>query len=267
MSSGVEVKKNGRILEVCLNKPKVNAINVEMSQELGKAFAELRDDKDLWVGILTAKGEKIFSAGWVLKAGNSGEMSLENWWENADYGDGGFAGLTENWNLNKPVIGALNGLVIGGGFELALGCDLLIASEHVEFGLPEMPLGIVPDAGALQRLPRCIPYNVAMEMFLLGRRMSAVEAKNYGLVNKVVKHEKLLDQAYKWAKQIATSAPLAMQSVKEVLRSIECVPLEKAFSKMRNDDLKIYKKMLSSDDAKEGISAFNEKRKPKFTGE
>ena len=101
MSSGVEVKKNGRILEVCLNKPKVNAINVEMSQELGKAFAELRDDKDLWVGILTAKGEKIFSAGWDLKAVNSGEMSLENWWENADYGDGGFAGLTENWNLNK----------------------------------------------------------------------------------------------------------------------------------------------------------------------
>ena len=106
MSSGVEVKKNGRILEVCLNKPKVNAINVEMSQELGKAFAELRDDKDLWVGILTAKGEKIFSAGWDLKAVNSGEMSLENWWENADYGDGGFAGLTENWNLNKPGIGA-----------------------------------------------------------------------------------------------------------------------------------------------------------------
>ena len=267
MSSGVEVKKIGRILEVCLNRPKVNAINVEMSQELGKAFAELRDDKDLWVGILTAKGEKIFSAGWDLKAVNSGEMSLENWWENADYGDGGFAGLTENWNLNKPVIGALNGLVIGGGFELALGCDLLIASEHVEFGLPEMPLGIVPDAGALQRLPRCIPYNVAMEMFLLGRRMSAVEAKNYGLVNKVVKHEKLLDQAYKWAKQIATSAPLAMQSVKEVLRSIECVPLEKAFSKMRNDDLKIYKKMLSSDDAKEGIAAFVERREPNFKGE
>ena len=158
MSSGVEVKKNGRILEVCLNKPKVNAINVEMSQELGKAFAELRDNKDLWVGILTAKGEKIFSAGWDLKAVNSGEMSLENWWENADYGDGGFAGLTENWNLNKPVIGALNGLVIGGGFELALGCDLLIASEHVEFGLPEMPLGIVPDAGALQRLPRSVSY-------------------------------------------------------------------------------------------------------------
>ena len=200
---------------------------------------------DVFVGLddglfYVKEGEKIFSAGWDLKAVNSGEMSLENWWENADYGDGGFAGLTENWNLNKPVIGALNGLVIGGGFELALGCDLLIASEHVEFGLPEMPLGIVPDAGALQRLPRCIPYNVAMEMFLLGRRMSAVEAKNYGLVNKVVKHENLLDQAYEWAKKIATSAPLAMQSVKEVLRSIECVPLEKAFSKMRNDDLKIY---------------------------
>ena len=224
----------------------------------------MRDNKDLWVGILTAKGEKIFSAGWDLKAVNSGEMSLENWWENADYGDGGFAGLTENWNLNKPVIGALNGLVIGGGFELALGCDLLIASEHVEFGLPEMPLGIVPDAGALQRLPRCIPYNVAMEMFLFRRRMSAVEAKNYGLVNKIVKHENLLDQAYEWAEKIATSAPLAMQSVKEVLRSIECVPLEKAFSKMRNDDLKNIKRCLVPMSTKEGITAFVERREPNF---
>ena len=267
MPHGIEVNRSGRILEVCLNRPKVNAIDVKMSQELGRAFAELRDNKDLWVGILTAKGEKIFSAGWDLKALNSGEMSLENWWETSDYGDGGFAGLTENWNLNKPVIGALNGLVIGGGFELALGCDLLLAAEHVEFGLPEMPLGIVPDAGALQRLPRRIPYNIAMEMFLLGRRMPAEEAKHYGLINKIVKSENLLDEARKWANQIATSAPLAMQSVKEVLRAIECHPLEKAFSKMRKDDLKTYKKMLSSKDAEEGITAFVERRDPNFKGE
>ena len=188
-NSHVEVKRDGHILEVKLNKPKVNAIDVAMSREIGEAFAELRDDPELRVGILTAEGERIFSAGWDLKSLNDGEAKLDNWWEADDYGDGGFAGLTENWNLNKPVIAAVNGLAIGGGFELVMGCDLIIAAEHVEFALPEMPLGIVPDAGALQRLPRRIPYHIAVEMLLLGRRIAASEAAHYGLINKVVKKE------------------------------------------------------------------------------
>ena len=124
MSNFVEVQRHGPVLEVCLNKPKVNAIDFEMSRQLGEAFAELRDDPELRVGILTASGEKIFSAGWDLKALNSGETQLDNWWDTDEYGDGGFAGLTENWNLNKPVIAALNGLVVGGVKPRAISCAI-----------------------------------------------------------------------------------------------------------------------------------------------
>ena len=195
-----------------------------------------------------------------------GDAQLENWWEAGDYGDGGFAGLTENWTLNKPVIAALNGLAVGGGFELALACDLLIAADHVEFGLPEMPLGMVPDAGALQRLPKRLPYNIAMEMFVLGRRMTADDAARFGLVNKVVPMADLMPTAREWAEQLAEAAPLALQAVKEVLRAIECQPLEAATARMRRGDLPVYSKMLTSEDAREGVRAFVEKRKPVFKG-
>ena len=266
-SEELMVERRGAVLEITLNRPKVNAIDFTLSRMLNDAIVTLRDDPALRVGLLTATGDRVFSAGWDLKAVDSGEQQLDNWWEADVDLPGGFAGLTEMWDLNKPVIVALTGLTIGGGFELAMACDLIIAADHVEFALPEMPLGIVPDAGAIQRLPRRLPYNIAMEMLLLGRRMPAEEAARHGLVNAVVPADTLMIRAREWADQIADSAPLAVQTVKEVLRAIEGDTVEKAFQTMRTEDLPVYRKMLRSEDAKEGVRAFVEKRKPVFRGE
>jgi len=265
MSEYVHVSRSGGVLEVVIDKPKANAIDIKVSQALGEAFVTLRDDPDLAVGIITGGGERIFCAGWDLKAVESGEMSIENWWED-DYGPGGFAGLTELWDLNKPVIAALNGITLGGGVEIMLACDLIIAAEHAEIGLPEMPLGIVPDAGAVQRLPRRIPYNKAMEMLLLGERMGASEAASYGLINAVVPADQLMPTARAWAQKLAGVAPLALQSIKELLRAIEGDTIREAFTTMRTADLPVYRRLLGSDDAQEGISAFVEKRPADFKG-
>lgn len=262
----LRLERRGAVLEITLDRPKVNAIDYELSRKINEAIVMLRDDSELRVGLLTAAGDRIFSAGWDLKAVNQGEQQLDEWWEADSDLPGGFAGLTEMWDLNKPVVAAVNGLAIGGGFELAMACDLIVAADHVEFALPEMPLGIVPDAGAIQRLPRRIPYNIALEMLLLGRRMQASEAAHHGLVNLVVPGVELLQRSRAWANQLAEAAPLALQSVKEVLRAIEGDTIEHAFRTMRTGEVPIYRKMLRSRDAEEGIRAFVEKRKPKFIG-
>jgi crotonobetainyl-CoA hydratase len=193
-------------------------------------------------------------------------MALDRWWE-TDYGPGGFAGLSEFWDLNKPVIGALNGKTIGGGFEIALSCDLLIAAEHVQFRLPELPLGLVPDAGGIQKLPRRLPRNIAMEMLYLGRWLEAEEAAHFGLVNTVVPAAELMNRAREWADQIAQAAPLAVESMKEVTDGIEGLGPRRAYEVMRSGVFPAYERMLSSDDAKEGVSAFVDKRDADFKSE
>jgi crotonobetainyl-CoA hydratase len=264
MSDPVRVEQRGHVLEVTLDRPKVNAIDIVTSRLLGQAFVRLRDDPELRVGIVTAAGERVFSAGWDIKAAHGGE-EVGKWWHR-DYGPGKFAGLTELWDLNKPVIAAINGHALGGGLELALACDLLIAADHAEFAMPELPIGILPDSGGIQRLPRRLPYNIAMEMLLLGRRMTAAEAKHYGLVNAVVPKEKLVVTAREWAESIAGGAPLTIQALKEALKAVDGRGIREGFEVIRSGRLPTYERALVSEDAKEGVQAFAEKRKAVFKG-
>jgi crotonobetainyl-CoA hydratase len=260
----VRLNRRGAVLEITLDRPKVNAIDIHASRALGEAFVLLRDDPDLRVGIVTAAGDRIFSAGWDLKAAHEND-EIARWWD-LDYGPGKFAGLTELWDLNKPVIAAINGLALGGGFELAIACDLLICAEHAEFALPELPIGIIPDSGGIQRVPRRLPYNVAMELLLLGRRMTAAEAKHHGMVNAVVPKEKLMETARDWADRIAEGAPLTIQALKEALRAFEALSIRQAFELIRRGELVTYERSRYSEDSKEGVRAFAEKRKANFRG-
>jgi crotonobetainyl-CoA hydratase len=264
MSNPVRTEQRGHVLEVTLDRPQVNAIDIDTSRLLGAAFVRLRDDPELRVGIVTGAGERVFSAGWDLKAAHHGE-EVGKWWD-LDYGPGKFAGLTELWDLNKPVIAAINGHALGGGLELALACDLLIAADHAELAMPELPIGILPDSGGIQRLPRRLPHNIALEMLLLGRRMAAAEAKHYGLVNAVVAKERLMTTAREWADSIAGGAPLTIQALKEALKAIDGASVRQGFDIIRSGRLPAYQRALASEDAKEGVRAFAEKRKAVFKG-
>ena len=259
MSEAVIVNKNAQILEVTLHRPKANAIDAETSRELGRVFAEFKDDPDLRVAILTGGGEKFFSAGWDLNAAAKGEDI------DGDYGVGGFGGLAELHDLNKPVIAAVNGLAVGGGFELALSCDLIVAAGHAQFLLPEIFVGVLADAASI-RLPKRFPHHVAMEMLLTGRRMSAEEAKRWGLVNDVVPQEELMERARAVARTIIQAAPLSIAAVKEVTRATQALNLEDSYALLRSGKLTTYEAMLSSEDAVEGPKAFAEKRDPIWKG-
>ncbi|WP_031469228.1 enoyl-CoA hydratase-related protein [Sciscionella sediminilitoris] len=260
MTEPVRQEVEDGILVVTLDRPKANAIDVPTSRALYAAFERLASEESLRVAVLTGAGERFFSAGWDLKAAAQGE-AIE-----ADHGPGGFAGLTEFAELDKPVIAAVNGLALGGGFELALAADLIVAAEHAEFALPEVTLGMVADSGGVLRLPRRLPDAVARELLLTGRRMTAREAQRWGLANRVVDGTELRAAAMELAREVRAGAPLAAAAVKEILRATADCGVEEGYARLRRGELPRYRAMLSSADAEEGPRAFAEKRVPRWTG-
>lgn len=258
--SELHIKRNGYILEITLDRPKANAIDAKTSFAMGEAFIAFRDDPELRVAIITGAGERFFSAGWDLKAAADGEAP------DADFGPGGFAGLTELFNLDKPVIAAVNGYAFGGGFELALAADMIICSRNASFSVPEAKLGIVPDSGGMLRLPKILPPAIAMEMMMTGRSMDAEEALRWGVVNAVVESEQLMPHARELAAQIAANAPLAVAAIKEIYRETSELAVEEGYRHARSGKLKHYPSVLHSEDALEGPTAFAEKREPVWKG-
>jgi crotonobetainyl-CoA hydratase len=256
----VEIRADGPVLVITLDRPKANAIDVPTSRALYTAFDRLRREPGLRVAVLTGAGERFFSAGWDLKAAAAGE-GIE-----ADHGPGGFAGLTELFDLGKPVIAAVNGLALGGGFELVLAADLVVAAEHAEFALTEVTLGLVPDAGGLLRLPARLPRPIAVEWLLTGRRVGVAEAARWGLVNRVVPVAGLMPAALELGRAISAAAPLSVAAALEIMRATEGTGVAEGYQIMRGDGLPAYQRMLSSRDAQEGVRAFAERRPPRWTG-
>jgi len=253
----IDVVRNGAILEVTINRPKANAIDAATSREMSSVFESFMRDPELRVAILTGTGTKFFSAGWDLSAANDGE-SFES-----DYGVGGFGGISELKFRLKPVIAAVNGMAVGGGFEIALAADLIVAAEHAEFFLPEATLGLIADNATI-RLPRVVPPNVAREMLISGRRMSATEAKTWGIVNQVSTSDDLMATARQLAEKICLSAPLSVAAVLDLIRQLETVATDDAMAVLRNNPT--YRTAIESQDAAEGTKAFTEKRSPKWQG-
>jgi len=257
MSDGVHIVQEGAVLEVTIDRPKANAIDLALSHRLNQVFSSFRDDPDLRIAIITGAGDRFFSAGWDLKAAAAGEES------DADWGAGGFAGLNYPRNLNKPIIAAVNGIACGGGFEIVLGTDIIVMDEHAKVALPEVNVGVLADAGTI-KLRRRLPYHVALEFLLTGRWMDATEAKHWGLVNHVVPKGEAKTKAREIAQQLAAGPPLLPPAIKQLLRHTEMVPEHEAFE--LHDSLDAVQRVVRSDDLKEGARAFSEKRKPRWTG-
>jgi len=259
MSNPIRSERRGTVLEVTIDRPKANAIDAPTSRIMGEVFAGFRDDPALRVAILTGAGEKFFCPGWDLKAAAAGETP------DADYGIGGFGGLQELKGLNKPVIAAVNGIAFGGGFEIALSADLILAAAHATFALPEIRSGTLADAATI-KLPRRMPYHIAMELLFTGRVMDAEEGRRWGVVNEVVPADRLMARARDLAELLASGPPLVFAAIKETIRETAHLPIQQAFDLVTKRRLKTVDVLYDSEDQTEGALAFAEKRPPVWKG-
>jgi enoyl-CoA hydratase/carnithine racemase len=254
----ITTQTDGRLLIVTINRPdQMNALHPPANFELEAAFDAFAADPDLWVAILTGAGPKAFCAGNDLKfQAAGGKVTVPKT---------GFAGLTSRYDLAKPVIAAVNGVAMGGGFEIALACDLIIASQTATFALPEPKVGLAALAGGLHRLPRQIGLKPAMGMILTGRRVGAEEGKALGFVNEVAAPDALMATARRWADDILACSPLSIRASKmTVMRGLDEASLAAAYAGQRDNPA--VKALFASEDLKEGPRAFAEKRAPVWTG-
>jgi enoyl-CoA hydratase/carnithine racemase len=254
-----KVEREGRLTIVTLSRPEVmNALHAPAHVELSEVFDRFATDPEQWVAIVTGAGERAFSAGNDLKVTAAGGPRPA-------MPTGGFGGLTSRFDLEKPVIAAVNGIAMGGGFEIALACDVIIASDAAVFALPEPRVGLAALAGGLHRLPREIGAKRALGMILTGRRVSAQEGKELGFVNEVVAPAELMATARKWAKGMMELSPMSLRASKQTVYRGLAEPSVEAALKNQNSYPAVAA-MFRSEDLREGPRAFAEKRPPQWKG-